>query len=138
MLCWNCNHEMPEAAKVCQHCEAALADSPFPDDPAARQELEDFARDVLANMSPEDAAELRRAASRSQTADEFANSIFVGDCPKCGSSNTGDCENDPEIDCILAGRCYDCGQLWCTECERLLDPKAAVCPCWDEDDDEEE
>lgn len=22
---------------------------------------------------------------------------MIGDCPTCGSSNTGDCENDPDI-----------------------------------------
>ena len=63
---------------------------------------------------------------------------FVGACPKCEGTNTGDCENDPEIDELLVGRCYDCGQLWCTECLRLLEPQAAYCECWDEEESLEE
>ena len=54
-------------------------------------------------------------------------------CPKCGSHDTGNCGNDPEINDLMVGRCYDCGQLFCTECGRLLEPQSASCDCWDDD-----
>ena len=52
----------------------------------------------------------------------------------CRSENTGDCEHDPEINDILVGRCFDCGQLWCTECDRLLKKDCPSCECWEEDE----
>jgi hypothetical protein len=131
MHCWNCNRTLPETAKVCGHCEAPVMEEP------TVEEMEAAAA-FLEQLPPETAAELQRAILDSDTADEFVNRIFVGNCPKCDSDNTGDCENDPEIAELLVGRCYDCGQLWCTECERLLEPKAAVCKCWDEEELPEE
>jgi hypothetical protein len=93
-------------------------------------------------LPPDALAELHQVFAECDSAEEFANRIMVGECPKCGSQNTDDCEDDPEIDELLVGRCHDCGQLWCTECRRLLTPKAAFCECWEEDDelfeDEEE
>ena len=127
MRCWNCNREILETAKACSHCEAPVMPEP------TTEEIE-AASALLQQMPPEAAAELEKAILDSDTAEDFVNRIFVGSCPKCGSDNTGDCENDPEIDELLVGRCFDCGQLWCTECERLLDPKAAVCECWDDED----
>jgi hypothetical protein len=78
-------------------------------------------------------SELRQAISESATAEEFANRILVGNCPKCGCPDTGNCENDPEINELLVGRCYACGQLFCSECGRLLELQAPYCDCWDED-----
>jgi hypothetical protein len=127
MRCQNCRKKLPKNAKVCLYCEAAV-------EPAPSEEEMDMARQLLTEMPPDVVAELRRAINDSETCESFVNSIFVGECPKCGSAKTGDCENDPEIDCLLVGRCYDCGILWCTECEKLLDPKTPECPCWDEPD----
>jgi hypothetical protein len=45
----------------------------------------------------------------------------------------GNCEDDPEIEELLVGRCYECGKLWCIECRELLTPDNPKCPCWDED-----
>jgi hypothetical protein len=131
MRCRNCNRELPPQAKVCGHCEAPVAEEP------TREEME-AARALLEQLPPEAAAELQALFRDSATADEFVNHIFVGNCPACESENTGDCENDPEIGHLLVGRCYDCGQLWCTECLKLLNPKAVVCECWDEEDSFEE
>ena len=128
MRCWNCNRELPQGAKVCSSCEAAIESDPTP------EELE-AVRAALEQLPPEVMSELRQAVSESATAEEFADRILVGDCPKCGSADTGNCENDPEINELLVGRCYDCGQLFCTECGRLLEPQAATCDCWDEDDE---
>jgi len=128
MRCWNCNHELPPGAKFCSFCEA-------PAEPAPAPEELDAASAALAQLPPEVMSDLRQAILESSTADEFVNRIFVGDCPQCGSSDTGNCESDPEINELLVGRCYDCGQLFCTECGRLLKPEAASCECWDEEDE---
>jgi hypothetical protein len=129
MRCLNCHHDIPDTAKICAHCEAPVMEEP------TEEEME-AARALLAQLTPEAAAELQRAFLDSDTADEFVDRIFVGNCPKCESDNTGNCENDPEIDNLLVGRCYDCGQLFCTECCQLLDAKAPLCPCLDEDEEE--
>src|SRR5437867_5953259 len=122
MRCWNCNRELPQAAKVCSYCEAPAEQAPTPEE-------EEAVRAVLDQMPPEVVSELHEAISDSATAEEFANRILVGDCPKCGSQDTGNCENDPEINELLVGRCYECGQLFCTECRRLLQAQAASCDC---------
>jgi hypothetical protein len=127
MRCLNCNRELPETAKICAHCEAPVMEEP------TAEEME-AARALLEQLTPEAAAELQQVFLDSDTADEFVDRIFVGNCPKCDSENTGNCENDPEIDNLLVGRCYDCGQLFCTECCRLLDAKASVCDCLDDED----
>jgi hypothetical protein len=129
MRCWNCRKKIPDSAKVCKYCEAAVEDGP------TKEEMEAVG-DLLAGMPPDVLDELREAMEDCDTAEDFADQIFVGDCPKCGSRKTGNCEADPEIDCILAGRCYECGHLWCTECGRVLTSEAPECPCWDEDDDD--
>ncbi|HEV3118977.1 MAG TPA: hypothetical protein VGY58_18130 [Gemmataceae bacterium] len=127
MRCLNCNREISETAKICAHCEASVMEEP------TAEEME-AARALLEQLTPEAAAELQQVFLDSDTADEFVDRIFVGNCPKCDSENTGNCENDPEIDNLLVGRCYDCGQLFCTECCRLLDSKALVCDCLDDED----
>lgn len=127
MRCWNCNHEMPDTAKVCAHCEASMM-------PEISAEEMQMAAALLEQMPPELLAELRQAIGESSTAEDFANRIFVGDCPACSSSDTGNCESDPDIDDLLVGRCYDCGQLWCTECRRLLQRNAIPCPCLNEEE----
>ena len=89
----------------------------------------------LGQIPPEALEELRAAFEGSETAEEFADRIFVGDCPKCGSEETGNCEADPEIEDLLVGRRYRCGQLWCTECGQLLERDSPSCECWAEEDD---
>ena len=127
MRCWNCGKEIPEAAQACQFCEAAV-------EPEPTEKEKNAVRELLEGMPPEAVDELRAMMEGSETAEEFADRIFIGDCPKCGSSETGNCENDPEIDCILVGRCYQCGQLWCSDCGRLLQQDSPVCECWSEED----
>jgi hypothetical protein len=48
-------------------------------------------------MGPDLLSELRDAFDKSASGEDFVNRIMVGDCPHCGCSKTGDCENDPEI-----------------------------------------
>jgi hypothetical protein len=127
MRCLNCNREIPQNAKVCEYCEATVMEEPS-------AEALQAAHALLDQLPTDIAAELQQAILDSGTAEEFSNRILVGNCPKCAGLNTGNCENDPDIDDLLVGRCYDCGQLWCTECSRLLAPQAAVCDCWEEDE----
>jgi hypothetical protein len=123
--CFNCNHELPQNAKFCPVCEAPVEPEP------TAEEL-DAVRAALENLPPDLMAQFHKVISESATAEEFADRILVGDCPTCGSSQTGDCENDPDINAILIGRCYDCGQLFCTECGRLMKPNEIECECWDD------
>ena len=127
MRCWNCGKKVPNTAKVCLFCEAAVEAGPSESD-------KDLVRGLLGQMPPEALDELRKAFENSETADDFADRIFVGNCPKCGSEDAGNCEADPEIEELLVGRCYGCGQLWCTECGRLLDRDSPTCECWEEDE----
>jgi hypothetical protein len=125
MRCWNCGHKVSKKARVCGHCEADLTETPSAEEEAAVMEL-------LAQMPPDVLAELGKAMSESASAEEFANRIMVGSCPRCGSDQTSDCDADPEINELLIGRCYECGQLWCTECGKALTRNSLYCDCWDE------
>lgn len=127
MQCSNCGKEIPDAAQICEFCEASVQPEPS-------EEEKQAVREMLEQMGPEVQEALRNEFRRSKTAEEFANRIMVGECPQCGSEDTDHCEHDPEINQILVGRCYDCGRLWCTECSRLLNPDAPFCGCWAEDE----
>jgi hypothetical protein len=125
MHCMNCGKQIPDDAQHCEFCEAIV-------EPELPEEAMLAVQDILEQMDPDVLDALRQHAGRSATADEFANRILVGVCPACGSEDTGDCEQDPDIDSILVGRCFGCGQLWCTECDRLLQKGQPVCQCWTE------
>jgi hypothetical protein len=127
MRCWNCGHKVTKKAKVCGHCEADLTEAPTAEEAAAVMEL-------LGQMPPDILAEMGEVMSKTGSAEEFANLIMVGPCPKCESEETGDCEADPEINDLLVGRCYECGQLWCTECGKELTRENPHCDCLDEDE----
>jgi hypothetical protein len=126
MRCFNCGKEIPEKAKICEHCEAPVEEEVTAEDAELVQEM-------LEGLHPEAKDALLHAFEQSSTAEEFVNRIMVGACPKCGSEDTGDCDHDPEIDNILVGRCFACGQLWCTECGKLLSKDRPDCECWDEE-----
>lgn len=134
MICWSCRREMPDTAEFCPHCEAKVEEDPTADEEAAVQQ-------VLKSMSPGMIDELRDAFEQCTSGEEFVNRIMVGDCPKCGSSNTGDCESDPEIEDACVGRCSECGQLWCVYCSELLRADHSAdhdCPVWSEMDFDDE
>jgi hypothetical protein len=99
-------------------------------------EEQEAALDILANLDPAAMSEFRDAMEKSATAEEFVNRILVGDCPKCGSSNTGDCEHDPEIEDPCVARCFECGQLWCPDCGVFFTNDFADhdCPAWEDMD----
>lgn len=130
MRCWSCGKKLPKKAKRCQFCEAIVEAEPTEEDM-------EVVRDMLEQMPPEALDEFDRVFHESKDAEDFVNRIMVGECPKCGSTETSDCDKDPEIEDILVGRCYQCGQLWCTECLRLLDPAKPHCDCLEDDEEED-
>ena len=134
MKCWSCRKEIPDTTKFCPHCEAEVVEELTANEKEAAEEF-------LASMSPDLIDELRNAFENSATGEEFVNRIMVGDCPKCGSSNTADCEQDPEIDDACIARCLDCGQLWCPDCGELFQKGHASdhdCPAWEDLDFDDE
>jgi hypothetical protein len=127
MRCLNCGKKIPRTAQVCQYCERVVEPEPTDEEKEAVLEL-------LGQMPAEALEELGAVLDESATANEFVDRIFVGDCPKCGSRDTGNCENDPEIENLLVGRCFQCAQLWCTECLQLLERDSPSCQCWAEEE----
>ena len=132
MKCWSCGKKISDKAEFCPQCEAPVEEEPTLEEKA-------IVGDMLAGMDPESLRQLREAFEKSGTGEEFVNRIMVGDCPKCGSSKTADCDNDPEIDDPCVGRCFECGQVWCLDCELLFtagQPIEHDCPFWEglEDD----
>ena len=128
MICWSCRKVIPDTAEFCPHCEAELEEEPSAGEIAVVQ-------NILQSMSPELIEELGEAFENSATGEEFVNRIMIGDCPQCGSSNTDDCENDPDVSDICLARCLDCGQLWCPDCGELLTKDLATahdCPAWND------
>ena len=121
MLCWSCGKEIPGDAIRCRHCEADMLAKPTGEDIA-------LVEGMLGDMSPDVRSVIQNAFAESKTGEEFVNRIMVGSCPMCDSSNTGDCENDEEIENPCVGRCFDCGQLWCLDCDNLL-PKDGSTDC---------
>jgi hypothetical protein len=123
MQCTNCGKKIPDNALMCRFCEAHV--EPEPTEEEAQGTLA-----ALDGIDPKALQEFLDVMRDSKSADEFANRILVGDCPKCGSEGTESCENDPDVENILVGRCPDCGHLWCTLCGRPYE--GADCECWDE------
>ncbi len=99
------------------------------------------AASVLGAMSPDLRGELQDAIVKSASGEDFVNRIMVGDCPQCGCSQTGDCENDPQIDDPCVGRCFECGQLWCLDCGEFFKDAQSIdhdCPAWEDIDFDDE
>jgi hypothetical protein len=126
MRCWSCGRKISRGAKACRYCEA-------PVEPEPTQEEIETVQEALANMSPEALDELEAAFLSSRTGEDFVNRVMVGDCPKCGSAETSDCDGDPEIEDISVGRCFRCGLLWCLECGQLLERGQKHCSRCDDD-----
>lgn len=133
MICWSCLKEIPESAEFCPYCEAEVVPEPTAEEVGAGV-------DALASMDPALLRQLCEAAAESASGEEFINRVMVGDCPKCGSSETADCDNDPDIDDPCVGRCLECGQLWCLDCGEFFKDEQATkhdCPFWKDLDDDD-
>jgi len=128
MRCWSCGKQIADDAVRCEHCEADILSPPAP------QDME-MAHEFIQSMDPEMRAELFRVFQSSESGEEFINRIMVGECPECGSEETDSCEHDPDIDDVSIGRCFSCGNLWCTICDSPFDPDLSECPFCAESED---
>jgi hypothetical protein len=76
---------------------------------------EDAVIDAVELIDPDLLDSLKDLAMASETAEDFANAIFAGECPACGCGNTETCEEVKGIGNILVGRCRECSTLFCTD-----------------------
>ena len=108
------------------------------EEPTAEQQA--AVMQMLGELDPSMIGEIAKVFDQSSSGEDFVNQIMVGQCPNCGSTSTGDCENDPEIEDPCIGRCTGCGQLWCCDCEDLFntvdDAAMHDCPVWEEMENE--
>jgi len=111
MKCWNCLKEIPDTSKWCSYCEMAQDRKPTGS--------QDDVKKALKIIGPEMTAELEIMAASADTCEEFVAMALCGDCPACGSSETEDCENDPDINSILIARCKKCCTVFCSDCGRI-------------------
>jgi len=77
--CFNCGKPIPKGARRCLHCEAdqkGMGDLTREDMQAAAEALEQAVPGAL--------EQLAQMAAGFNTAEAFANAIFVGCCPTCG------------------------------------------------------
>ena len=95
----------------------------------------EFLSQLLESIPPELVDQFQEIADATTSEDEFVNAIMVGPCPECDSDSTRDCENDPEIEDPTIGKCDNCGQLWCCDCDETFRTVQAAndheCPFWD-------
>jgi hypothetical protein len=82
--CFNCGKPVPKGAKRCLHCEADLTDMAD-----LTAEDMDAATEALEQAMPGGLEALRAMAEGFDTAEDFANAIFVGACPACDFTVVG-------------------------------------------------
>jgi len=93
------------------------------------QEKQEFEK--LWETMPEEARdELMRLAEDSESEDEFVRAVFVGDCPRCASDETGMTEGPDGEEDLTVGVCKACDYVWCLECDQELTP-GTPCGHWD-------
>jgi hypothetical protein len=125
MKCWNCDKEIPAGAKSCKFCEAKVKrDEPDISPKEAMSALQ------AAGLTGEMLDEMKELARNAETAEEFADSIFIGNCPKCGSEEVANCEETSEIEDVTVARCFGCGLFWCSECGYEMKAGETECPHW--------
>jgi len=128
-LCWSCGTLIPPQAQRCPRCEAKVEEMPSPQERQAMLEM-------LEQAEPEMMEAFRELAAQCETGEDFVNMVMIGPCVACGSEATTHCEDDAVIDNAAIGRCKDCGQLFCPDCEALFETPYLAdqheCPVWEE------
>ena len=72
---------------------------------------------------------LKKIAEESHSAEQFISAVMVGECPKCRSTNTVDCDEIQGIEDVTLGLCRNCGYFWCLECGSHL-TSGIICGHW--------
>jgi hypothetical protein len=125
MECFNCGKTIPDGAKRCQYCESDLNTQI-----EMTPEVVEAASDALEQVMPGGMDHLREMAQKYDTAEEFANAIFVGACPSCESADVGTFEEVKGVEDPTVARCFACDHIWCTECIGPLDDPKKNCGHW--------
>lgn len=73
---------------------------------------------------------LKKIVEESPSEEQFITAIMVGECPKCGSANTVDCDEIQGIEDPTLGLCRNCGYFWCLECGFHL-ISGIICGHWE-------
>lgn len=115
MKCWNCQKEIPDGAKSCSYCEKGQNRE------AVEPKVLEEALEAINKAEPGIVDQLRTMAECYGTAEDFANAIFAGVCPACGSEKTETCEDVQGIENIMVGRCTECGKIFCTDCGQTFE-----------------
>jgi len=136
MKCWNCGKTLPKDTKTCGYCERKQDDLSgelfrlqekskttelSPDEREGLEDLLEILQGAIDRMDVNAKEELQQIMENTETAEDFAAAIFVGSCPKCGSTETEDCEEVVKIEDPFVGRCKKCSTLFCTECGRIYE-----------------
>jgi len=84
-------------------------------------------------MPPDLLRELAGMMRNAKSGEEFADSIFIGDCPFCGFEKATNCEDEPGIENPMVGYCPACKALFCSECRTRMTREKSECAnpdCW--------
>lgn len=115
MKCRNCHKEIPDGAKSCLYCETKQ------DPQHLESEVVEEMLETIDTVEPGLVDQLKAMAENFNTAENFANAIFSGDCPACGSQNTETCDEVRGIENPMVGRCIKCSTLFCTDCGQVFE-----------------
>ena len=86
--------------------------------------------EILSDLEDSERELLESKLRECDTPEEFISGVMVGECPKCSSLTTKDCEDEPEVDDITIGKCLMCGHLWCLECGEDFKEGQRRCEHW--------
>ena len=121
MKCHRCETELLPNIQICHACG-------FLNHPAPSPDAIDRVNEAREALAPELVSQLDELVAMFDDPDEFIRHIMVGSCPKCGSDDTGNCEDDPESGNPFVNTCYQCGAHWCDNCGDILED-AGSCDC---------
>jgi hypothetical protein len=89
---------------------------------ASGMSREQFVEGLLSEIASED-------VDLSLEDDEMLRSMFIGDCPECGSKSTVPGDEIEDVDDPTVACCRDCALAWCLECGMTLSLRD-VCGHW--------
>jgi hypothetical protein len=71
-------------------------------------------------LPPEIQGSLRKAFEEKRSKPKAERGGVIRSCPRCGTTNTTDCDRVMGIEDVTIGLCISCGYLWCLECDAAL------------------